>query len=394
MLGFSMAGGRPPKILGLFAHPDDEVFCMGGLAAKAAAEGAEVSFVSLTRGEAGQIRDVEAASRRRLGEVRERELAAAAAVLGVNRTRCLDYHDGTLADQPRGPIVDRCASIIDEFAPDVVVSFGPDGGYGHPDHVAASEIATEASGRCRSRLAVFHAVFPRRETYLTGLIVDWLQSLDERFRGSVAFAHGLMLLASGSSMLGYAADHIDVRFFPPGTAITEQGEPAGELFVILAGNVDVYREAEDGTLRKVDEAEPGSFIGEDGILSGKPRNAHVVANGSVTCLVLAPGRPNPAAGRSGSSNLPTLIESVRDDDVPEGCVELDVRGFATQKLGALARHRSQYAIRAEMFPDSIAAGLFGFEYFVDAGASRHEFDGPRRPPSSVVRGSDSSASRT
>ena len=58
MLGFPTAGGRPLKILGLFAHPDDEVFCMGGLAAKAAADGADVSFVSLTRGEAGQIRFV------------------------------------------------------------------------------------------------------------------------------------------------------------------------------------------------------------------------------------------------------------------------------------------------------------------------------------------------
>ncbi len=368
MLGFPTVDGRPLKILGLFAHPDDEVFCMGGLAAKAAAEGADVSFVSLTRGEAGQIRDVKAASRRRLGEVRERELAEAAAVLGTDRTRCLDYRDGTLADQPRAPIVARCASLIDERAPDIVVSFGPDGGYGHPDHVACSEIATEASSVSRSRPAVFHAVFPRRETYLTGLIVKWLKGLDGRFSGGVEFGHGLMLLASGSSMLGYAADHIDVRFFPPGTAITEQGEPGGELFVILAGGVEVYREFDDGTVRKVDEAEPGSFIGEDSILSGQPRNAHVVADGSVTCLVLSPGQPNPAAGRAGSSNQPVLVDSIIDDNVPDGCFELDVREFAAQKLGALACHRSQYAISAEMFPDSIAQGLFGFEYFVRAHA--------------------------
>jgi LmbE family N-acetylglucosaminyl deacetylase len=88
--------GSARRLLGVFAHPDDEVFCAGGTMARAAEAGAEVMIVSATRGELGQIRDPAAATRRTLGAVRERELGAAAAKLGVQRVRVLAYPDGTL----------------------------------------------------------------------------------------------------------------------------------------------------------------------------------------------------------------------------------------------------------------------------------------------------------
>ncbi|MGH3237950.1 MAG: PIG-L deacetylase family protein, partial [Streptosporangiaceae bacterium] len=65
--------GSARRLLGLFAHPDDEVFCAGGMMARAAEAGAEVMVVSATRGERGQIRDATAATRRTLGAVREGE---------------------------------------------------------------------------------------------------------------------------------------------------------------------------------------------------------------------------------------------------------------------------------------------------------------------------------
>jgi hypothetical protein len=88
--------GSARRLLGVFAHPDDEVFCAGGTIAQVAEAGAEVMIVSATRGEKGQIRDATAATRRTLGMVRERELAAAAAELGVQRVKVLTYADGTL----------------------------------------------------------------------------------------------------------------------------------------------------------------------------------------------------------------------------------------------------------------------------------------------------------
>src|SRR5215217_8426567 len=88
----------PPRILGVFAHPDDESFCAGGTLAKYAASGAEIMVVSATRGDAGQIRDARAATRRTLGAVRERELELACERLGIQQAVCLDYGDGTLKD--------------------------------------------------------------------------------------------------------------------------------------------------------------------------------------------------------------------------------------------------------------------------------------------------------
>ena len=62
-----------------------------------------------------------------------------------------------------------------------------------------------------------------------GLIVDWLSGLDERFMGTEEFAHSLMLFADGSSMLGYAGDRLDVRFYPKGTFIIRTGQVMGRV---------------------------------------------------------------------------------------------------------------------------------------------------------------------
>ena len=85
------------RVLGIFAHPDDETICVGGTLAKYASTGADIRVVSLTKGEAGQIRDASAATRATLRAVRETELAAAGKELGLTETRCLDHPDGGLA---------------------------------------------------------------------------------------------------------------------------------------------------------------------------------------------------------------------------------------------------------------------------------------------------------
>jgi LmbE family N-acetylglucosaminyl deacetylase len=138
-----------PRLLGVFAHPDDEVFCAGGTLAKYVSLGSEAMVVSATRGQAGQIRDAGAATRRTLGQVRERELQQACSILGVQHALCLDYSDGELAGVDRGALSEDVLRIARDFRPDVVITFGPEGAYGHPDHMAISEATTEAFRRAR-----------------------------------------------------------------------------------------------------------------------------------------------------------------------------------------------------------------------------------------------------
>ena len=104
-----------PRILGVFAHPDDETFCAGGTFAKYIARGAEVMVVSATHGEAGQIRSPRVATRRTLAAVREQELHLACQRLGVQHSLCLDYVDGTLTSVEAEVLTGRVVEIIRSF---------------------------------------------------------------------------------------------------------------------------------------------------------------------------------------------------------------------------------------------------------------------------------------
>jgi LmbE family N-acetylglucosaminyl deacetylase len=116
--------GRPPRILGVFAHPDDESCCAGGTFAKYAEAGAAIMVVSATRGDAGQIRDGRAATRSTLGQVRERELRLACERLGIQHAICLEYGDGTLKDVEPQALRRDVVRIVREFKPDVVIKLG------------------------------------------------------------------------------------------------------------------------------------------------------------------------------------------------------------------------------------------------------------------------------
>ena len=146
-------GDHPPKLptsphamrfLGLYAHPDDETFCSGGTFTRYAQQGAEIMVVSATRGQAEQIRDASVATRRTIGQVREQELRLACRQLGVHDARCLDYGDGALVAADFEALVGELTQAIRAFRPTAVFTFGPDGGYGHPDHVVIGNAATAA----------------------------------------------------------------------------------------------------------------------------------------------------------------------------------------------------------------------------------------------------------
>jgi LmbE family N-acetylglucosaminyl deacetylase len=131
-------------LLAVFAHPDDESFGCGGTLARYAAEGCRVHLITATRGEAGEIAEGVQATKANLAEVRERELECACAALGIEKPHLLGYIDGQLTIVHQGQAVAKLVRLIRTLRPQVVLTFGPDGIYGHYDHIAVHRWVTIA----------------------------------------------------------------------------------------------------------------------------------------------------------------------------------------------------------------------------------------------------------
>ncbi len=144
-------------LLLVHAHPDDEAISTGGAMMKAHADGHRVVLVTATRGEVGEIYNMDPeATRPRLGEVRTKELENAARILGVDRRVFLGYRDsgmvGTADNEdprsfhqaPLGQAAARLADILRDEKPEVVVTYAEDGTYGHPDHIKAHHVTNAA----------------------------------------------------------------------------------------------------------------------------------------------------------------------------------------------------------------------------------------------------------
>src|SRR5689334_7627583 len=114
-----------PRLMGVWAHPDDECFGTAGTMARAVASGHPVAVVCATRGEKGKIADPSLATQETLGAVRERELRAACAAVGVSDVAFLDYVDGHLAEAHEDEAVGRIVHQLRRFRPDVVITFAP-----------------------------------------------------------------------------------------------------------------------------------------------------------------------------------------------------------------------------------------------------------------------------
>ncbi len=136
---------RQLRLMAVLAHPDDESLGFGGTLAKYAAEGVLTTLVCATRGEQGWTGDPAAyPGPDALGRIRETELLRAASVLGIHDVIILGYPDGHVCRVNPGQAVSRLARELRSLRPDVVVTFGPDGVYGHPDHIAISQLTTSA----------------------------------------------------------------------------------------------------------------------------------------------------------------------------------------------------------------------------------------------------------
>jgi LmbE family N-acetylglucosaminyl deacetylase len=137
------------RLLAVMAHPDDESMGFGGTLAKYAAEGVQVSVLTATRGDRGRYQGhapghASHPGATALAAIREGELRQAAAALGVGELTMLDYGDQQLDVADPVEATAAIARHIRRVRPDVVLTFGPDGVYGHPDHVAISQFTTAA----------------------------------------------------------------------------------------------------------------------------------------------------------------------------------------------------------------------------------------------------------
>lgn len=158
------------KLMCVVAHPDDECFAFGGALALAAERGIEAYVICLTDGQAATNRG-DAASGEALGKMRREEFAASCKVLGVTQHELLDYHDARLEFVDFSQTASRLVEKMRQFRPDVVLTFGGDGGLNtHPDHMMVSMLTTAAfhwSGQAKRypELGAVHG--PQRLFYLS-----------------------------------------------------------------------------------------------------------------------------------------------------------------------------------------------------------------------------------
>jgi LmbE family N-acetylglucosaminyl deacetylase len=129
----------------VLAHPDDESLGTGGILAKYSREGVDTFVVTATRGERGRFDDKGTSPGPAVvGQARDAELRAAARELGVREVSLLDYLDGELDRVDVTEASEKIAGHIRRVRPQVVVTFDPFGAYGHPDHVAISQLTAAA----------------------------------------------------------------------------------------------------------------------------------------------------------------------------------------------------------------------------------------------------------
>jgi LmbE family N-acetylglucosaminyl deacetylase len=141
--------GELGAVLGIWAHPDDEAYLMAGTALAAAAAGSTIACVTATAGDAGESADQSRWPRAQLGTIRRREIAESLAALAIQDHTWLDLNDGGLAEIDHATGVEQLAAVIERVQPDTVLTFGPDGMTGHPDHIAIGDWATDAAATVR-----------------------------------------------------------------------------------------------------------------------------------------------------------------------------------------------------------------------------------------------------
>ena len=177
-------------LLLVLAHPDDESMGTGGLILRHTRNGIATSLICATYGEAGWMGRPPGAKEEDLREIRAKELEEAAAALALSAVELWDYPDGGVARSDQQEITQRIWEQISKQRPRAVVGWGPDGGYGHPDHVAM--------GACTD--AAVNAMTEGEKPALYHIAVD--QQLVEFYRDAMSL--------TGQNHMNFVAAQADV----------------------------------------------------------------------------------------------------------------------------------------------------------------------------------------
>jgi LmbE family N-acetylglucosaminyl deacetylase len=167
------------SLLICYAHPDDESFGLGAFVARYVKEGVEVSLICATNGDAGTVAPERLKGYGSIAELRLAELACASQILGFHEVITFGYRDSgmmqdTQKDNPaslwQAPLDDvakRIVEVIQRLQPQVVITFDPYGGYGHPDHIKMHLATNRAFAMLKESAdpampaKLYYAVFPK-----------------------------------------------------------------------------------------------------------------------------------------------------------------------------------------------------------------------------------------
>lgn len=149
-------------ILSIWAHPDDETFVAGGVLAAAVKNGQRVICVTATKGEKG-VQDELRWPAAQLADIRTQEMTDTLRQLGVQEHYWLDYHDGECADADPTVATAKITRLINQYKPDTILTFGPDGLTGHPDHRTMSRWVAAAVKQSDKQPAVYRPVYSQKQ---------------------------------------------------------------------------------------------------------------------------------------------------------------------------------------------------------------------------------------
>jgi len=147
-----------PKLVAIFAHPDDESFSAGGTLARYVDYGVDVTLVTATRGEAGEIRQG-IPPPEDVGQLREAELRTALSLLGVEHLRLLGLPDGKL-DTCEHQLQSELYELLGELKPQVVITEDVRGITGHPDHIEVTKAVVKTFDRVAEVMKLYEHVVP------------------------------------------------------------------------------------------------------------------------------------------------------------------------------------------------------------------------------------------
>jgi len=184
------------KLLAVFPHPDDETLGLGSTFARYASEGVETYLVCATRGERGWFEsEGPNPGPEGLARIREAELHCAAERLGLHEVCFLDYIDGDVDQADVKEIIAKIVAHVRRIQPQVVVTFSPDGAYGHPDHIALAQF-THAALVCAADASFAdeanRAVHRVSKLYYMVDSIDVVHAANEAFGGLSLDVDGVM----------------------------------------------------------------------------------------------------------------------------------------------------------------------------------------------------------